>query len=490
MVRKDGRLKDASWQEAFAAVQKGLAKVIEDHSADHILVTASPKLTNEELYLAGKYARTAIKTNNIASFYRMVNEADYHALDSMIGTTASTIGTKDIDSADLLIILGGNPTSENPVLGWQMKRNMKKGMKAIVINSGEIDMAPYATVWADPRRGTATTLLNGVIAELVRQDKINKQYLAERTVNADQVLANIAKHELAEVSAVTGVAVDSIRTMVELLADPSRKVVAYYNLESRIDRSANDLRALTTLMLCLGKIGVDGSGIALMTNQCNNEGMRLTGFDNRLLPGGAPLSNAPGVDAAAKLWKTDLKKLFETSGTNIGRKIREDKIRAAVIFGENPSVAPEYHHFVNNLEFLVVADLFLTETAQAADVFLPLSAFMETDGHFTNWSGLQQRTHAIGEAANGLQTIEIIKTLAGLMGDSPIGGSFDEIVSEFQSLLLSDGAAHHVNGSFPTEDGKAHFALYSDQSLSTNAETPTTIEIDARMATQMKLVRA
>jgi predicted molibdopterin-dependent oxidoreductase YjgC len=243
-------------------------------------------------------------------------------------------------------------------------------------------------------------------------------------------------------------------------------------------------------MLCLGKIGVDGSGIALMTNQCNNEGMRLTGFDNRLLPGGVPISYAHRADVAGKLWRTDLKSLFETSGTNISRKIREDKIRAAVIFGENPSVAPEYHHFVNNLEFLVVADLFLTETAQAADVFLPLSAFMETDGHFTNWSGLQQRTHAIGGAANGLQTLEIIKRLAGLMGDSSIGGSFDEISTEFQSLLLADGEAHHVNGSFPTEDGKAHFALYSDQSLSTNAESSTTIEIDARMAAQLKLIRA
>jgi predicted molibdopterin-dependent oxidoreductase YjgC len=278
--------------------------------------------------------------------------------------------------------------------------------------------------------------------------------------------------------------------MVDLLTDPSRKIVAYYNLESRIDRAANDLRALTTLMLCLGKIGVEGSGIALMTNQCNNEGMRLAGFDNRLLPGGAPLNNSSQAETTGKLWKTDLRGLFETSGTNISRKIREDKIRGAVIFGENPSVAPEYHHFVNNLEFLVVADLFLTETAQAADVFLPISAFMETDGHFTNWSGLQQRTHAIGDAANGLQTMEIIKRLALLMGNGSIGGSFDEIGSEFKSLLQVDGAAHRVNGSFPTEDGKAHFALYSDQSLSTSAETATTIEIDARMATQMKLIRA
>ena len=369
-----------------------------------------------------------------------------------------------------------------------MKRSIKRGTKAIVINSGEIDMAPHATVWADPRRGTATTLLNGVIAELLRQNKINKKFIAERTINADQVLASFTKYELTEVSAVTGVAVDAIRTMVDLLADPSKKIVAYYNLESRIDRASNDLRALTTLMLILGKIGVDGSGIALMTNQCNNEGMRLAGFDNRLLPGGAPIARADRRDAVAAHWKTDLKQLFETSRTNLGRKIREDKIRAAIIFGENPSVATEFHHFVNNLEFLVVADLFLTETAQAADVFLPLSAFMETEGHLTNWFGLQQKTHAIGEAANGLQTIDIIRKLASVMGYALTDGSFTEVLSEFQSHM--NGFAHWVNGAFPTDDGKAHFALYSDQTVSTSAETSTVLEIDARMAGQMKLIQA
>ena len=490
MVRREGKLREASWEEAFAAAQRGLAKVIEDHSPDHILVTASPKLTNEELYLAGKYARAAIQTNNIASFHRMVNEADYHALDAVLGTTASTIGTREIETADLYVILGGNPTAENPVLGWQIRRRIKQGAQAIVINSGEIDLAAYATVWADPRRGTATTLLNGIIAELVRQNKIHQQFIAERTVNASQVFASLAKYDLGEVSSVTGVAADTIRSIVDVLSDPKKKIVAYYNIESRIDRSTNDLRALTTLMLALGKIGVEESGIALMTGQCNNAGMRLAGFDNRLLPGGALMSNDHSAGAAGRMWKTDLKKLFETSGTNIGRKIREDKIRAAVIFGENPSVAPEYHHFVNNLEFLVVADMFLTETAQAADVFLPLSASMETDGHLTNWFGFQQKTNPIGPPANGFRTIDIINKLSGLMGYTPAPATFEEIHSELQSLLQLNGTSNPINGSFPTEDGKAHFALYSDQAVAVGTDVPQVLEIDARMSAQMKLISA
>ncbi len=304
------------------------------------------------------------------------------------------------------------------------------------------------------------------------------------------MLASLKKYDLTEVSAVTGVAIDSIRSIVELLSDPSRKIVAYYNMESRIDRAMNDLRALATLMLALGKIGTEGSGIALVSNQCNNSGMRLAGFDNRLLPGGGPMESDRLADAAGKLWNADLKKLFQTSGTNIGRKIREDKIRAAVIFGENPSIAPDYHQFVNNLEFLVVADMFLTETAQAADVFLPLSAYMESEGHLTNWFGLQQQTNPIGTPANGMRTLDIINKLIILTGYSGQTHSADGAYAELQSLIRLNESSGRNHGSFPTPDGKAHFTLYSDQTLSVSAEAPQVLEIDARMSARMKLIRA
>jgi assimilatory nitrate reductase catalytic subunit len=293
-----------------------------------------------------------------------------------------------------------------------------------------------------------------------------------------------------EVSAVTGVGVDNIRKIVELLSDPSRKIVAYYNIESRIDRAANDLRALATLMLALGKIGTEGSGIALVSGQCNNVGMRLAGFDNRLLPGGGSMESKPVSDAIGKEWKADLRNLFESSGTNIGRKIREDKIRAAVVFGENPSIAPDYHHFVNNLEFLVVADMFLTETAQAADVFLPLSAYMESEGHLTNWFGLQQRTNPIGAPANGMRTLDIMAKLFGLMGNAGQTDSAGKIYSELQLFIKLNESTSHDHSSFPTPDGKAHFALYSDQSLSVSAEVPQVLQIEARMSAQLKLIRA
>jgi NADH dehydrogenase/NADH:ubiquinone oxidoreductase subunit G len=132
--------------------------------------------------------------------------------------------------------------------------------------------------------------------------------------------------------------------------------------------------------------------------------------------------------------------------------------------------------------------MYLTETAQAADVFLPLSAYMEGDGHLTNWFGLQQKTNPIGEPANGLRTLDILNKLSTLAGYTNGEGSFDSVSSELQSLIEASESSNHVNGSFPTTDGKAHFVLYSDQIQSVSANAPQVLEVDARVAAQMKLI--
>ena len=489
-VKRGGKQVEATWNEAFDAIESGLHKVMEDYSPDEILVAASPKLTNEELYLAGRFARAAIGTNNIVSFHQLLNDADYHALDPILGATLSTVGPSEIDNADLYLFLGGNPTSENPVLGWQMKRRMKHGTQSIVVNSARIDLATYASVWADARRGTATTLLNGVMSELIRTNRINSDYIKTRTTNSEQVINNLLKYDLSSVAHITGVSEQSIRQMADLLSDPTRKIVAWYNLDSRIERASNDLQALATLMLLLGRVGTPGNGIALMSSQANHTGTRLAGFDAKLLPGGGSIANSKLLAEISKVWRTDLAKLIDRSGSNVARKLRQDKIRAALIIGENPAASPEFNSLINNLDFLVVADLFMTETAMAADVFIPLSSYLETEGHLTNWAGMRQVTTPIGEPANGFGTRQIIERLSDDMGHHVGLANFDELVSEIEFMMREANCEGRINGAFPTPDGKAHFVLYSDQIMPTRADQTQVIELDRRISDRMKLIRA
>jgi formate dehydrogenase major subunit len=490
MIRKGGSLVTATWEEALEAVRNGLNRIIMEHGNDAIMVAASPKLTNEELYLAGRVARAALKTNNLTSFHRMVNEGDYHALDDMLGGTYPTVELDDVLNADLYLIFGSNPTSENPVIGWKINRRIRHGANAIVINSAEIEIAKHASVWADPRRGTATVLMNGIIAELIRRGKTDQKFINKRTDNFIQLKENLIKYDLPEVSSITGVSVASIEKIVELLSNTNQNIVAVYNIESRIDRSMNDLRSLATLLLSIGKLGVNGSGIAILSGQCNNTGMQLAGFDSKLVPGGCAISDKKLVGEISRLWQADLEQILNGSGLNLARKIREDKIRAAVILGENPLAAPEYNAFVNNLEFRVVADMFLTETAMAADVFLPLSAYLETGGHLTTWYGAKQKTNPIGPPLNGFTTTDILKKLAGLMAHQIKYNSIDDITTELDSLIQNHGWRTSCNNTFLTNDGKAHFSVYTDQIVTTNPVSPTVLAIDAKMKSRLKSIKS
>ena len=248
----------------------------------------------------------------------------------------------------------------------------------------------------------------------------------------------------------TGVDRAHIEEIVSLLATPNLKVVAIYNLESRVDRAPNDLKALATLLLAAGKLGTAGSGLALLNGQCNNNGLTA---------------------------------IFGSPAPNLSRKMREDKIRAAVILGENPMVAPDYHAFIANLEFRVVADLFLTETAQAADVFLPMSSALEADGHITNWSGIKQRVHSLGTPLSGSTNTDILFRLASSMGHPIALESSTALATELSSLLPAP-----VPGAFPTANGKATFVSYSAQVTPTSPAAPPVLELEARMIARMQAI--
>jgi len=487
MVRKGDKLVKASWDEAFAKIKEGFKHVYEQSGRESVLVSASPKLSNEELYQAGKLARYSIGTNNLASFYKLINGADYHALDAMLGHTRSTVSAEDIEKADLFIVVGGNPCQDNPVLGWQIKRRMRQGTEAIVVNSAKIDMVRYAAAWADTRRGTATHLLNGVMAELIRDGKVNNEFIKDNTMHFEQVKQDLLKIDLEETAAVTGVAPRTIKRIVELLSDPNKRVVVVFNIDSRIDRSSNDLKALATLMLMLGKIGVEGSGLALLSNQSNLTGMALAGFDNLLLPGGASISES-GVSETSRVWQSDLNTMLANPDTNFETLMQNDKIRAAIIMGENPAAEPKYDALIEKLDFLVVCDMFKTESLQKADVFLPLSSYLETEGHMTNWAGTQQRSNPIGEPLNGMNNLEIIHKLSRVLGQEIQSYLFADVVGELDLLRKNIGAS--IGTTFVTEDGKAHFGLYSSDTSPTSAFVPEAVELDARIVDRLRLTEA
>ncbi len=182
--------------------------------------------------------------------------------------------------------------------------------------------------------------------------------------------------------------------------------------------------------------------------------------------------------------------MIKQSGFNLSRKLREDKIRAAVIFGENPARDPQLNGLIDKLDFVVAADMFKTETVQMAHVFLPLSAYLENKGHLTNWAGRKQMTNPIGQPMTGLSNIELITRISESLGYGRAINSFDELASEISFLVDKIGVSLPLGTSFATEDGKAHFVLYPAEISTTPADFTRVIEIDSRIADRTKLINA
>ena len=257
--------------------------------------------------------------------------------------------------------------------------------------------------------------------------------------------------------------------------------MAWYNLDSRIDRSISDLQALASLLMLTGKLD-SGSGLALTTSQCNHAGMRIAGFDSRLLPGGTAAASGDMQREVGAVWQTDLSRVAGGSGHSVARLLREDRLRAGFVFGENPTRDAALAEQIDKLEFLLVADLFLTETAQRADVFLPLSSYLETSGHLTNWAGKRHQITPIGDSPTGMSTGQMIRRLAERLGHEINLESDAQVCDEIEFLRRMAPA----NGEFSSPGGKAAFVTYSDIVQTTPASAPDVIEIEARMTTRMK----
>ncbi len=483
-LRKGGDLVPAKWEEVWQRFEQSIKDLHIEYGREALMVSASPKLTDEELYLTGKFARATLETNTIGSFQHLATEADYHALDGMLGATHSTCGTKELEAADLILIVNCDPFKESPVLGFRLKRMLKKGKRAIVINSADIGINRYATLWLDPRRGTSTWLLDGLIAEIMRSGRSDQDFINSRTQEIDRFRRYIENIDVDEVEAVTGVRAEKLAECARLLSDPHQKVVALYNLDSRKDRSPNDLKALTSLLLSTGKIGVPGSGLILLSGQANTRGMQLAGFDQKLVPG-ARAVNEGTVKALSMLWKADLKSL-QNGTTPFAQALGSDKIKGAIIVGENPAVDPAWSAKIEKLEFLVVADIYMTETAKMADIVLPLNSYVEDEGTITNWEGRRQSLKALGKPLTGHTNLELIARMmhAADGGAESVAYTHDWLTKEMAQLLPAKDAAPDNAAMFaqrfPTQSGKARFEVYSTQVKATEVRYPNVLVLDER----------
>lgn len=359
------------------------------------------------------------------------------------GSGAMTNSIDEIGYSDVIFLIGSNPTEAHPVIGSLMKRAVKNGTKLIVADPRKIELAEIADIWLSHEPGTDVALINGLIHVIIKEGLYDEKFVRERTEGFESLAKAVEDYTPEKVAKVTKVPAEDIIKAARLYASNDRGAI-YYCLGITEHTSGTDnVLSLANLGMVTGNLGRKGTGVNPIRGQNNVQGACDMGALPNVYPGYQAV-NDPQIKAKfEKAWNVNLSDKIGLTSTQMINSAG-DQIKALYIFGENPVVAdPNQNHVINaleNLDFLVVQDIFLTETAQYADVILPGVSFAEKDGTFTNTDRRIQRVNkAVNPVGDVKQDWQIICDLAKSLGYEMKYDHPSQIMDELASLTPSYG---------------------------------------------------
>jgi formate dehydrogenase major subunit len=464
MIKKKGRHIEASWDDALDSAADKIKSIVDKYGPDSVAVFGSPRMTNEELYILQKFARAGLKTNNIGSFSNLMNNVEQDCLDDMFGLTVSTTTLDDFKTADVIIVMNADLSEDNLIAELKIKSAQKRGARIVTVNSSEIPLNKVSDLWIDAKRGTNTALIQGVCKSVIDKGLEDKNFVQNRTEGYEAFRESLSEFSLESVAGMTGVDAAKIAELYNLVSKPDTNVVVFYSVDSIWEKSKNDLQALGNLMMLTGKIGKPGNGLIILRDFSNSQGLVDMGVDSKYLPGFINSAETGKIDDLGKKWNTDLKMLFKP--VDLVNALESDRIKALLIFGEDPLHDVSNLNFIGGAEFMLVVDHFMTETALEADVVLPAAMPVETSGSYTTCDRRVQRFAKVFEPKTGMENWQIIGELARRLAADMQFSSVDQIFTEigetvsFYGNLAANGfwGKDFLAKEFPTATGKGRFS--------------------------------
>ena len=419
LIRKDGILTEASWDETLRYLSDNLAK----YRGEEFATLCSAKATNEDGYIQQKFSRLVMQSNHIDHCTRLCHSPSVEAMLESLGSGATSNSYQDYEEAGCLVIIGSDANSNHPVAASRMRRAViERGAKLIVINPRRIEMCDFAELWLRPRPGTDVALLNAMAKVILDEDLVDWDFVNGRTEDFEEWRGIIDRYTLEYAEGITGVAAADIAQAARIYAKPPFSgscLIWGMGITQHMMGTAN-AHSLLNLSFVAGQLGRPGSGISPLRGQNNVQGCGDAGCLPNAFPGYQIISEDT-VSKFQQAWGNH--PLPDREGLVITEMMLEmeiGRIKAMYVTGENPLLSePNLHHAeetFRNLEFLVVQDIFLHETAQIADVVLPATSFAEKDGTFTNSERRVQRVRkAVEPIGESRPDWEIICDLARQM---------------------------------------------------------------------------
>ena len=443
-VEVNGNFKDifreASWDEALDLVADNLARIKAEHGPDSLGVLSSAKFTNEENYLVQKFARAVLGTNNIDHCARLCHASTVVAAAAAFGDGAMSNSITDFAKADLLFIIGSNTTECHPIIGRYVRQAVKSGnTKLIVADPRTIQLAKKATVHLRQKPGTDVALLNAMMNVILEEGLYDRKFVEERTEGFEEMAATAKKYTPEMAAEITGVSKADIIRAARLFASAGKAAILYGMGITQHTTGTDNVKSIANLLMLTGNMGREGTGFSPLRGQNNVQGACDMGALPNVLPGYQQVANPEARQKFESAWNCTIKDKPGLPVTEMTEAASQGEIRAMFVVGENPIMSEPYtvqtRRALQQLEFLVVQDIFPTETAVLADVILPAAAFAEKDGTYTSTERRVQRLHkAVEPPGEAKPDWEIISLLASKMGYPFDYQSTAEINEEMTSL--------------------------------------------------------
>ena len=428
--------REATWEEALALAGGKLAAIRDTHGGRALAGFGSAKGSNEEAYLFQKLVRTGFGSNNVDHCTRLCHASSVVALLEGIGSGAVSNPVMDVTKAEVVIVIGANPTVNHPVAATWIKNAIKNGTKLVVCDPRRSDLARSAHRYLQFKPDTDVALLNAMMHVIVTEGLVDQDFIASRTIGYDELEKNVAGYSPELMAPICGIDAEAIRYVARLYATSKASMILWGMGISQHIHGTDNARCLIALALMTGQIGRPGTGLHPLRGQNNVQGASDAGLIPMMFPDYQRVDNAAARAKFEKAWDKPLDAQPGLTVVEIMHAIERGEIRGMYIMGENPAMSdPDANHARESLaalEHLVVQDIFLTETAYLADVILPASAFPEKTGSFTNTDRLvqigRQAIDPPGEAKQDLWIIQQMATRLGLdWGYTHVSQVFDEM---------------------------------------------------------------
>lgn len=443
--RSDGSFRETSWEDAITFFAARIQALRKSHGPDSIAGLSSAKCTNEENYLFQKLFRQVIGTHNVDHCARLCHSSTVAGMAAAIGSGAMTNDIAGIGAADVILVIGSDTTAAHPVIASRIKQAVRSGKtKLIVIDPKRIDLAEHAALYIRQHSGSDVAVINGIMRLIIERGLHDKAFIERRCEGFDELRKTVDLYPPERVREISGVEEASLQEVARLFGGAGTAAVFFAMGITQHTSGTDNVRSLVNLQLLCGNLGRAGGGVNPLRGQCNVQG----GCDMGALPDYYPGYRKVEDDASRRYfeeaWEVNLPRKRGLTVMEMIDSASRRSLRAMFIMGENPVLSdPDITHVresLGRLDFLVVQDIFLTETARLADLVLPAACFAEKEGLFTNTERRVQRLRrAVAPPGGALEDRLVLQKIAAALGRDWPYRSARDVQEEVRRLVPAYG---------------------------------------------------